>query len=486
MGFRPVAGEAPLDPLLTWPARIEPRCGASVGALCEATRVIPLGVGEQPGESVPAITHPSLAATHLSARFVLNRNFALALGVPLSGGASSLRIAPLIGVVPTESARFGFYVIPTLELPTRGELAYVGANAISGGGTLAVGYGWDRSRVDLNLGIHQTSAYPPAERKGYSELQLRLAAGHKPARAPALRAEFLLRSLPSIPSWPASSPPLELVLSARQPLGVMRLTFGGAAGFAPGVGALAYRGFVGIDLVYACPEERGPQVPGYTPRCLGGEVINGYLDGDGCPDRLATLVLAVEDTGGQPLRDVTVELDGERYRVDVDGALVLEQLMPWTYASLLVSAPGTEPRTLSVGPLQEGENRRTITLAGAVAPPSALQIPSTVLFEFDSDQLKPGAEGVLRELLAVMNAHPELGHITVLGHTDNTGSAAYNLDLSERRAEAVRAWLVQNGVDPARVSAEGRGEEEPLEPNDTPSGRAANRRVEVVLRAGQP
>jgi outer membrane protein OmpA-like peptidoglycan-associated protein len=67
------------------------------------------------------------------------------------------------------------------------------------------------------------------------------------------------------------------------------------------------------------------------------------------------------------------------------------------------------------------------------------------------------------------------------GHTDSTGSEAYNLDLSQRRAETVRDFLIGNGVSPMRLSARGFGEEYPVASNDTLAGRQQNRRVEVVV-----
>lgn len=120
------------------------------------------------------------------------------------------------------------------------------------------------------------------------------------------------------------------------------------------------------------------------------------------------------------------------------------------------------------------------TIAGISASPGA------VLFEFDSDQLRPEAEPQLRELLRVLDEHPELGGIEVQGHTDNVGSSSYNLDLSTRRAEAVRACLVQQGLEADRIQAKVYGEGAPVEPNDTAGGRAANRRVEFVVTTAAP
>jgi outer membrane protein OmpA-like peptidoglycan-associated protein len=73
--------------------------------------------------------------------------------------------------------------------------------------------------------------------------------------------------------------------------------------------------------------------------------------------------------------------------------------------------------------------------------------------------------------------------MTVVGHTDATGSESYNQQLSERRAEAVRAELIRDGVPAARLDAMGRGEVEPRADNGTVTGRAQNRRVEILVQS---
>jgi outer membrane protein OmpA-like peptidoglycan-associated protein len=70
----------------------------------------------------------------------------------------------------------------------------------------------------------------------------------------------------------------------------------------------------------------------------------------------------------------------------------------------------------------------------------------------------------------------------VIGHTDNSGSAAYNQDLSQRRAVSVANVLRESGVPNARIAAYGRGEDQPIASNLTPEGRAQNRRVEIIIR----
>lgn len=109
-----------------------------------------------------------------------------------------------------------------------------------------------------------------------------------------------------------------------------------------------------------------------------------------------------------------------------------------------------------------------------------LTLDSEVQFATSSAEVKPGFERTLAKVANVIQQHPGT-QITVIGHTDSTGSDAYNQRLSERRAEAVRDQLVARGVAAGQLSTVGRGPLEPRADNATPEGRAANRRVEMVL-----
>jgi outer membrane protein OmpA-like peptidoglycan-associated protein len=105
---------------------------------------------------------------------------------------------------------------------------------------------------------------------------------------------------------------------------------------------------------------------------------------------------------------------------------------------------------------------------------------SDVLFDFGKYTLKPEAREKLAKVSGILLAYPGLS-IEVDGHTDNVGSDAFNQRLSEERANAVREYLVQQGVSLNAVSAKGFGKTAPIASNDTPTGRAQNRRVELVV-----
>lgn len=107
-----------------------------------------------------------------------------------------------------------------------------------------------------------------------------------------------------------------------------------------------------------------------------------------------------------------------------------------------------------------------------------IDLRDKVLFESARATLLPVSEALLTEVAELLLAHPELARIRIEGHTDTQGSASYNLDLSRRRAESVRAFLVEQGVAPERLDAEGFGEQRPLVEERSGADRARNRRVE--------
>jgi len=105
---------------------------------------------------------------------------------------------------------------------------------------------------------------------------------------------------------------------------------------------------------------------------------------------------------------------------------------------------------------------------------------SDVLFDTARHDLKPGAREKLARVSGILSAHPGL-KMEIEGHTDSVGTDEYNQNLSERRAESVRSYLVSQNIAPAMVTSIGFGESKPVATNDTASGRQQNRRVELIV-----
>jgi outer membrane protein OmpA-like peptidoglycan-associated protein len=109
---------------------------------------------------------------------------------------------------------------------------------------------------------------------------------------------------------------------------------------------------------------------------------------------------------------------------------------------------------------------------------------SDVLFDTAQHTLKPGAREKLAKVAGIVLAHPGLS-LEVEGHTDSVGTDEYNQSLSERRAESVKSYLIQQGIPPASIRARGFGESQPVASNDSAAGRQQNRRVELIV-SGEP
>jgi len=157
--------------------------------------------------------------------------------------------------------------------------------------------------------------------------------------------------------------------------------------------------------------------------------------------------------------------------VDSDGLCVTAPNLP-SYSEdacgqkeVAKSIPTTKPKKIV---LKEAE--KTVLL----------QALEGVKFETDSDVLLPESMPKIDAVAELMKNHPDY-KLTVDGYTDNTGESAYNHELSLKRANAVKARLIEDGIAGSRITTHGYGEERPVATNETAEGRAKNRRVEFLV-----
>jgi OOP family OmpA-OmpF porin len=155
------------------------------------------------------------------------------------------------------------------------------------------------------------------------------------------------------------------------------------------------------------------------------------------------------------------------------------------------AAPKAESNSPAPAAATSGETTGVAPIADAPAPaPAAAAAPTPTsekvtfeadtFFDFDKSVLKPAGKAKLEDLVSKLKG-TDIEVVVATGHTDWTGTDAYNLKLSMRRANAVKAFLVSKGLPADRVFTEGKGESKPVASNRTSEGRAKNRRVEVEV-----
>jgi OOP family OmpA-OmpF porin len=112
---------------------------------------------------------------------------------------------------------------------------------------------------------------------------------------------------------------------------------------------------------------------------------------------------------------------------------------------------------------------------------AAIVINEKILFEVDKAIIRPESFDLMNEITSVVNDNPRIKKISIEGHTDDDGKAGYNKKLSQKRADSVMKYLVEHGIDAARLVAVGHGEDIPLVANDSDENKEKNRRVEFLI-----
>ncbi len=213
----------------------------------------------------------------------------------------------------------------------------------------------------------------------------------------------------------------------------------------------------GLAAMNGCPDSDGDGVADKDDMCPNAK---GTKANSGCPDTDGDGVLDKDDkcssvagpvaNGGCPWPDT-----------DGDGVLDKDDKCP-----------------NEVGPASNnGCPEPVITEA---AESTLEETAKTILFNSSSASFKSGVTDRLGSIAEIMNQFPR-ANFALEGHTDRTGSAALNLKISQKRADAIKKYLVENGVEASRLTAKGYGEDSPIATNETKEGRAKNRRVDIKV-----
>ncbi|AKT39757.1 OmpA family protein [Chondromyces crocatus] len=212
------------------------------------------------------------------------------------------------------------------------------------------------------------------------------------------------------------------------------------------------------DVIDLCPEDKED---GKAPKPSDGCPDMPDRDGDGIPDVVDLCPDEPEDMDGIDDRDGCPETDA-----DQDGVPDAEDKCP--------KEPG---QPVAEDPSKNGCPYYIRRITGS----AEIQILKQVEFQFDSWTILPRSFPILDEVVRLFKANPEIKLVSIEGHTDNQGTVEYNQKLADSRANAVRLYLINRGVERQRLTSKGFGSTRPLDSNDTEQGRQRNRRVEFHI-----
>jgi outer membrane protein OmpA-like peptidoglycan-associated protein len=414
-----------------------------------------------------------------------------------------------------------------VTLPTAGGSSFLGSDGVSFQPRVVAEWSGTALRLLANVGFNLRR-----------EQQLRnLRVGHELAYAVgaevpltrALSAEASLAGALGLKETNPEERPLELLAALKYRFREgLAAHVGAGPGLTRGYGTPGFRVLAGVSWTGAAPASRGAacaqgpeDLDGFQDEdgCLDpdddadgiadgpdvcpaeAETRNGFQDEDGCPDAPEAVA---SESGQEPaplaLPPTPVDSDGDGLVDAEDGCPTGPEdadgfedadgcAEPDNDRDGVADASDACPLEAEVingqkdddGCPDKGESR--VRLEG-----SRIVILDKVYFATSKDVILPKSFPLLQQVASVLKANPQLERVRVEGHTDDQGSDISNRDLSQRRANTVRAFLVKAGIAPERLEAVGYGESRPVDTNSTAQGRENNRRVEfnAVKTAGAP
>lgn len=436
------------------------------------------------------------------------------LGDLSGGGVGDLRLVPRIQIIEQEDWGVDVAVIPELTLPTGSDRRFLGERGASFRPGVVVGRRFGDLQLTGNLAWRIRRNAQVEDVEFTDELALSGGAAFdviKDGSVPlTLLAELTSTTQATDPFDPDGLGGAELYGGARTRLADDFVVTGGAAvGLNQAVGVPTYRILLSVAFAPSAPDRDGDGVADVIDNCpLKPEDRDGYKDDDGCPDL---------DNDGDGLLDTEDECpderetingiadddgcpDGEEGDRDADGIPDPNDRCPdqaEDFDNHLDDDGCPDPdndfdgvpdgqdecpdehETINGvddddGCPDEGEAQTEIV-------EERIEIKGTVLFETAKSTIRDESKSLLNQVALTILANPSIRLVRVEGHTDDRGPTEDNYFLSQDRADSVRRYLIERGVEPERLVAEGYGEEDPIDTNNTATGRARNRRVEFVI-----
>lgn len=236
----------------------------------------------------------------------------------------------------------------------------------------------------------------------------------------------------------------------------------------------------------------GPTNPAIAASAQGGPSITNVA----CPLKAlppvgtiqGSLIDAASNTPVPNARLTIRDAKGRELALEADGAGAFRfENVPAGAVRITAEADGYMPQNVELEVRARAEQRPTLQLnkrpkkSSVTVTAKEVKLTRQVNFSNDSATITQDSMGLVQEIAMTLREHPELIRIEIQGHTDNSGAPAYNKRLSQERAESVRNALVSLGIETARLTAVGYGQEKPLGPNSSDAAKAKNRRVQMMV-----
>ena len=463
------------DPLVVYSEQDGNRTGSLVSDRLSANLLVALGLYEyvqigvdipivlsQNADQVPNVVQDSLASL----------------------GMGDVRLMAKLRLLSQKRHGMSLAIIPVITVPSARAKDYRGEEGVSFQPEIAVSRTWAKVfRSAINVGYRLRKNADLRGLRVDDELFLRVGVAYRFVPSLELGWTYNMATSGTDPFSDSNENHMEsdagISFLAAQNLD---LFVGGGIGLHEGYGTPDWRVFAGFRLrrkheptpvpvvktqvpeVKKAPVDKdGDGLLGEQDRCpTDAEDLDGFEDGDGCPE---------------PDNDRDGVLDAEDACVNVPG-LVARKGCP------LVDSDGDSvldekdlcPKEPGVVAFEGCPKKQLVTLTE-----DKIEILERIYFRTNKAIILSRSFPVLENVANVLKGHQEIRKIMVEGHTDDRGSARYNKDLSQRRADAVVAFLVRAGVAAERLESVGHGEERPITSNRSKSGRAKNRRVEFRI-----
>ena len=453
-----------------------------------------------------------------------------ALGLAGQGAAMG-DLAVIVGFQPlrqgTGSSPLSLTISPRVVIPTGGRLRLASSGSVDFGLDFAAGARWKHFRFVVNAGFMvDTKAENLLTMRGDDELRWGLGLGVPLAEDQVeivmelVGATVISPTLQEAVGKGAFHPtvtPLELALGVHlnPQNGPMHISLGAGPGIGPGFGTPDLRAYAQATIefpkgVTAKPSGKdvdGDGLVGTSDRCpYDPEDFDEFEDEDGCPDpdNDADRILDMDDecpnspedhdgvTDEDGCPDNDNDNDGIDDRTDrcpneaedIDGFEDEDGCNDWDNdGDFIDDADDSCPMVPEVrNGIDDEDGCPDEGLVKIDAEKGEIIILEKVHFKTNSEQIRSISFNLLDAVYLVLEQYPEIRLVEVQGHTDNRGSDSYNLDLSQRRAGQVREYLVEKGIDPARLLSQGYGETQPLDDAETEDAWSRNRRVQFQIQ----